>query len=145
MIAKTYRYSRVKAPDHPRANRHTGFLAEHVVIASKAIGYPLPRRAQVHHVNEDPTDNRPSNLVICENQAFHRLLHMRTRALKACGNANWTKCDLCKQYGPPETMWHDPRRPAHNCHRECNAAYQLSRRRAKKTGPTAPEEVKANG
>ena len=52
---------------------------EHILIAEKAFGGPLPQGAEVHHVNEIKTDNRNQNLVICENNAYHKLLHARMK------------------------------------------------------------------
>lgn len=69
-------------------------------IAERALGKPLPATAVVHHVNEDWTDNRNENLVICENNAYHLFLHRRLRRYKACGHADWVRCVICKEYGP---------------------------------------------
>lgn len=33
------------------------------------------------HVNGDPQDNRPANLVICQDQSYHQLIHQWARAL----------------------------------------------------------------
>lgn len=52
---------------------------QHVIVAEKALGYALPEGVLVHHVNEIKTDNRNQNLVICENAAYHNLLHLRMR------------------------------------------------------------------
>jgi hypothetical protein len=54
---------------------------EHVLIAEKALGKPLPKGAQVHHLNERKGDNRNRNLVVCPDDAYHKLLHKRARDL----------------------------------------------------------------
>lgn len=59
---------------------------EHIVIAEKVLGKPLPAGAEIHHVNEIKSDNRNQNLVICENHAYHMLIHARTRVVRAGGD-----------------------------------------------------------
>lgn len=76
----------------------------HVIVAERALGKKLPTGAQVHHVNLNPSDNRPSNLVICPDDAYHKLLHKRQRALDECGNANYRKCWICKHYDNPTNL-----------------------------------------
>lgn len=96
-----------------RVKLNTGYLTrrvdgkpklDHVLVAEEALGFELPRGVEVHHVNENPADNRPENLVVCQDRTYHKLLHMRQNALDACGNANWRKCPYCKQYDDPENM-----------------------------------------
>lgn len=48
---------------------------EHILIAERALGHALPAGAQVHHANGKRVDNRNSNLVICQDNGYHRLLH----------------------------------------------------------------------
>ena len=76
----------------------------HVLIAERALGKPLPSGACVHHANGDPSDNDPHNLVICPDQSYHLLIHMRMRAFAASGNADWRKCKRCGQYDDPARL-----------------------------------------
>lgn len=69
---------------------------EHVSIAERALGRKLPAGSEIHHATDDVADH--SQLVICPNHKYHMLLHMRKRALDACGNPGWRLCKLCHQY-----------------------------------------------
>jgi hypothetical protein len=52
-------------------NRHP----EHRVIAEKVLGRTLKRNEVVHHIDGDKTNNKNSNLLICD-VAYHQWLHM---------------------------------------------------------------------
>lgn len=67
------------AKKYVQVSIHSRRTYEHIVVAERAFGGPLPKGAVVHHVNLDTHDNRPCNLVICPNEAYHRLLHKRMR------------------------------------------------------------------
>lgn len=70
----------------------------HRVVAELALGKRLPRTAQVHHVDGNHLNNANRNLVICENQAYHQLLHMRTKVVRAGGNPNTEVfCNACER------------------------------------------------
>lgn len=89
-------YIRIYHPSHPRANNR-GYVYQHRLLAEKAVGKILPESVPIHHHDK-------IQLVICEDQDYHMVLHQRTRALRACGHANWRKCKLCKRYGSVERL-----------------------------------------
>jgi hypothetical protein len=112
-------------------------VPEHVKIASDALGRPVPVNCPVHHANGIKDDNRPENLVICEDNAHHRRIHTRLRAFQACGNPNWRQCRTCKEWSDPEVadMYLHPNTHIaehRECKRERERAWQTARRAKKK-------------
>lgn len=95
-------YIRILSPGHPRARGR--YVLEHILIAERALGHSLLPGAIIHHVDGNMANNANSNLVICQDQAYHLLLHTRTRALRACGNANYRFCCYCKRWDDPQNM-----------------------------------------
>jgi len=71
---------------------------EHIVIVARALGHPLPLGAQIHHRDEDGTNNAPQNLIVCQDGAYHKLLHVRTEAYRATGDAAKRRCWLCREW-----------------------------------------------
>lgn len=106
--------------------------AVHISVAEKALGKKLPLGVEIHHVDYNRLNNVGSNLVICPNRSYHKLLHVRTEALEACGNADYRKCRFCKQYDDPTKM---SRNNAHYHHKQCKALYERVRY----------QEIKLNG
>lgn len=103
-------------PGHPRANPH-GYAPEHVLIAEKSLGKPLPPKAVVHHHSRE-------QLVVCQDQAYHLLLHQRGRALATCGHANWRKCVYCKTYDDPAKLVISSKPRKAPYHKDCKNLYQ---------------------
>jgi hypothetical protein len=71
----------------------------HRLRAERALGKPLPSGAEVHHV--DGTRDEDGPLVICQDKAYHKLLHARMRIKAAGGNPNTDRiCADCQVVKP---------------------------------------------
>ncbi len=74
--------------------RSIGNARLHRIRAERALGKPLPPRAEVHHADGSKRDDAP--LVICQDHAYHLLLHVRMRVVRAGGNPNTdAACSTC--------------------------------------------------
>lgn len=100
---------------------------EHRVIAEKAVGHALPFSVQVHHRDENRRNNTPNNLVICEDGAYHKLLHYRTAAYRATGSGNAKLCRYCRTWDQPENVRWPKHFPYQVYHKACAASYQRER------------------
>lgn len=88
-------YVLVKAPEHPNAMA-SGYIREHRLVVSRALGRALRDDEHVHHRNGDKTDNRPDNLALVSpgtHQGFHHVGAKRTaatcRRISAAHEALW--------------------------------------------------------
>ena len=136
-------YPTIFMPDHPKAFSN-GYIRKYTLIAEAALGKYLPSNAQVHHHNG-------KQLVICQNCAYHFLLHQRTRAYEACGHANWRKCAFCKQYDDLNNLTINggnyPRKD-NGCksgeniyHKECRRVWERSYKAKKKAARFTEKEL----
>lgn len=102
----------------------------HRLAAEKALGKPLPPYAEVHHVNGSKNGG---SLVICENRSYHRLLHVRQKALVATGDPKKRKCVRCKGWDDILNLRpHDPREPEVFCHPKCATAHSVKYKQRKR-------------
>ena len=93
-------HKKMRIPDHPYCTKD-GKVYAHRLKVEKVIGRYLTPKEQIHHhYNADGS----ATLVLCPNKTYHSLLHIREKALRMCGNANWRKCVFCKQYDDPKNL-----------------------------------------
>jgi len=84
---------------NPRGYRVREGSLVHRTRAEQVLGKPLPPSAQVHHADGKRGDD--SALVICQDQAYHFLLHVRMRVKAAGGDPNTDRiCYTCKAVKP---------------------------------------------
>lgn len=88
-----------------RGKRDDGRMSTQArLVVEGALGKPLPVTAVIHHIDLNPGNDGNTNLVACEDHEYHFLLHMRQKALVACGHASWRQCDNCKTWGDPARL-----------------------------------------
>jgi len=121
-------YTYLHRPDHPHANQR-GYVAEHRLIVEEVLGKTLPRDAVVHHHNGDRADNRPCNLVVCPDQAYHIFIHNRMRRfelIKSAGGDPRTDsyCPMCKRARHRSEFHRNRRRPS-GCDAYCKACSKV--------------------
>lgn len=93
-------------PGHPRANADNAVYL-HVLVAEEKLGrYLLPAEV-VHHVDENKTNNDPTNLMVFCTKADHTSFHLHNcdlTTITQLSNGSWksnnvsTRCPECGQY-----------------------------------------------
>jgi hypothetical protein len=115
---------------YPQMKVDGRIMAVHTYMVEQAVGRRLKKPEEVHHVDGNPQNNSPDNLVACPSREYHKLLHQRTKALDACGNANWRQCKFCRKYDDPQNLTFTS---SYNLyHKVCSAAYRLQCLKARK-------------
>lgn len=71
---------------------------EHHVVVERALGRPLKDGEEVHHVDENKTNNVNDNLAVLQSSADHVELHRKMR-VRAAGGDPW-RDRLCCTCGP---------------------------------------------
>jgi hypothetical protein len=123
MSKKKWIYKEMIVAEHP-ATRPNGRVYEHRIVAEAMLKRSLRRREVVHHIDNDPTNNEPSNLMVFASNADHIRFHHGGRAIKQddgaykvervvrthpCARCN-RPCSLRLRYCSPECYYIASRR-----------------------------------
>lgn len=121
----------MKRKDILKTYRFVGGSSKRVLLhrdrAERALGKSLPPNAIVHHADGSRSDDAP--LVICQDDAYHKFLHMRMRIQAAGGNPNTDRlccgCHLVKaitEFSQPRSFRNRTGyRPCRRCERQRRA------------------------
>ena len=93
---------------HKRADR---------LRASAIIGKKIPKKAQLHHFK-----GKSGPFVICEDQKYHYLLHLRARAIEAVGDPHKRMYQFCKEWDDVDNLYIYKNKNVR--HKECHNNYK---------------------
>ncbi len=110
---KCYHADRYKGNDYKKL----GFKREDRLLIEKVLGYKPNPKIKIHHLN-----GKNGEFVICEDQKYHMLLHLRQRAYTATGDKRKRKCNFCKQWDDLNNLYIYNNKTVR--HRNCYNNYQ---------------------
>ena len=102
-----------------QVSRYSRQIWYHVLIVEYFFGGSIPRGNVIHHIDENRLNNETWNLMVCSREQ-HPIIHKRLKAEKECGNADWRRCNYCKQYDDPKNLYLSG---TGGYHRVCSAKY----------------------
>jgi len=65
-----YGYILVASPNHPHKDKQ-GYVRKHRLVMEEHLGRLLESTEDIHHINEDKTDNRIENLELFQSRSEH--------------------------------------------------------------------------
>lgn len=71
---------------HGHSRAHRNRVKEHILVAEQMLGGPLPKGAEVHHLDSNTKNNLPDNLYVCRDRHHHMVLEAAMRRLAKMGS-----------------------------------------------------------
>jgi hypothetical protein len=99
--------------------------AEHKIVVEKVLGFKLVHPHVVHHIDENRSNNKNGNLVVCQDRKYHKMLHNRMNSIKNGYPAYYRKCGFCHDYDDPVNLFLCGR--SHR-HKKCAQEYDRKRK-----------------
>ena len=65
-------YIYIFSPDHPFKNK-LGYVLEHRLVVEESLNRFLTKKEVVHHINQNKSDNRLTNLILFSSSAEHTM------------------------------------------------------------------------
>jgi len=76
-------YKKILKPNHPRADKK-GYAFEHIIIAEKKLNRSLKSPEECHHIDKNPLNNNPENILVCPNHYIHMQFHRGRKSVSKC-------------------------------------------------------------
>ena len=112
---------RIVYKDERGYQRNSDNTREHRLIAEKVLNRKLKRNEIVHHIDYNKSNNKNSNLLICDRK-YHNLIHARTDCILAGYSTNThSRCSFHKCYEQIENFCKD-KTQWNGLHAECRTA-----------------------
>ena len=71
-------YIEIKSPNHPFRNKQ-GYVPKHRLIAEKTLGRYLTKGEIIHHIDENPLNNKLKNLYLFAKRWQHAVYHRQVK------------------------------------------------------------------
>lgn len=92
-VVDKHGYILVKQANHPHATK-LGYVREHRLVAETILGRYLTPTEVVHHIDDDPGNNSPENLIVYDTNAKHLAETLKGK------RPNWTDEGFARMRAP---------------------------------------------
>lgn len=105
-------YKKVYCPNHPAAQKD-GRVYEHRLVMEKKLGRYLKDNEEVHHIDHNPRNNNPDNLMLFTNHSEHtrhemigNIRNKKDMSDRVCNKCNKSDDELPKRKDTGSADWY---------------------------------------